>query len=541
MEACGGDLQLAINMHIEGATAADANTIDSVRAPIPQTQEVLVEDTPAYGTFRGRKRKNRSVFDGFRDFQEEARQQEEEIIAGTSGSRAARKTRTLQDLFRPPVDITYKGNLANARETGIAQGKWLMVNIQNVQEFPCQALNRDIWSNSAVKALIKDNFIFWQVYHDSEEGQRYSQFYKVDQWPYVAVLDPQTGEKMIAWNKIEPFTFCDLLAEFLVQNPTMNCLSPNQPVLRKEESVIDASEDEQLQAAITASLTEVSHNTRARDSDITSESELETFTDSEDDSQASPRRRHQRSGSADSKTRSPRLSSPSKQTSPTRNSGDESSNSGLEVDSLKGKRKRCISPLACSSADYVESPRKTRKCSPLTNRETDSRVTKISSPQKTSPCRKLSPMKTTSPLKSESIHNDIHPAVLENIRRHSVSEDDGELADTTADSSESFMEDQSFDTFIDNRDYKSHLGPETDEKTTLMLRLPDGTSEKLCIAFSSKLLALVLFAGSKGFSNERYEMIAQFPRRQLSQLDYDKTLRDIGFHAQEMIFVQART
>lgn len=40
-------------------------------------------------------------------------QQEEEMMAGTSGSRAARKTRTLQDLFRPPVDITYKGNLAN--------------------------------------------------------------------------------------------------------------------------------------------------------------------------------------------------------------------------------------------------------------------------------------------------------------------------------------------------------------------------------------------------------------------------------------------
>lgn len=46
---------------------------------------------------------------------------------------------------------------------GKTQGRWLMVNIQNVQEFACQALNRDIWSNSAVKALVKDNFVFWQV------------------------------------------------------------------------------------------------------------------------------------------------------------------------------------------------------------------------------------------------------------------------------------------------------------------------------------------------------------------------------------------
>ena len=55
------------------------------------------------------------------------------------------------------------------------------------------------------------------------------------------------------------------------------------------------------------------------------------------------------------------------------------------------------------------------------------------------------------------------------------------------------------------------------------------------------LQAVVLFVGSKGFSNERYELIAQFPHRQLSQLDYDATLRDIGLHSQETIFVQTRT
>ena len=32
-----------------------------------------------------------------------------------------------------------------------------------------------------------------QVYHDSEEGKKYRQFYKVNEWPYVAVLDPRTG------------------------------------------------------------------------------------------------------------------------------------------------------------------------------------------------------------------------------------------------------------------------------------------------------------------------------------------------------------
>jgi len=32
------------------------------------------------------------------------------------------------------------------------------------------------------------------VYHDSEEGQRYIQFYKLNKFPYISILDPRTGE-----------------------------------------------------------------------------------------------------------------------------------------------------------------------------------------------------------------------------------------------------------------------------------------------------------------------------------------------------------
>ncbi|XP_045165833.2 UBX domain-containing protein 7-like isoform X2 [Mercenaria mercenaria] len=560
LEACGGNLELAINMHMEGGGAtATSDTDDEVRAPIPQIQETLVDDTPSYGTFRGRKRKTRSVFDGFRDFQEEApavkgrsrrSQQEEELMAGASGSRSSRKTKTLQDLFRPPIDMTYKGNLANARETGKTQGKWLMVNIQNVQEFPCQALNRDVWSNAAVKALIKDNFIFWQVYHDSEEGQKYRQFYKVDSWPYIAILDPQTGENMIVWNKIEPLTFCDLVAEFLTQHPSMNSLSPALSAAKREDSVIDASEDDQLQAAITASLTQVSKEKTAKNIEFNSDSDLdgsdlETFTDSEDESQPSPVKTRRRSNSG-SKTISQGNNSPTRKHSPKRKTSNDRSHKDQNESSPARRSVRCNSPLAGSSAS-VETQRPTRKCSPQRTRKSSPGGENMSSPRKTSPLRrKLSPTKTCSPQKSESIHNDVHPAVLEKIRQNSESED-SQMNDGTAvkesisECSETEESDKSIDSVTDSRDYKSFLGPETDEKTTLMLRLPDGQREKLCISFSSKLMALVLFVGSKGFSNERFELIAQFPRRQLSQLDYDATLRDIGLHAQETIFVQARS
>jgi hypothetical protein len=50
-----------------------------------------------------------------------------------------------------------------ARDAGVSHQKWLLVNVQNVLEFSCQILNRDIWSNKAIKTVIKEHFIFWQV------------------------------------------------------------------------------------------------------------------------------------------------------------------------------------------------------------------------------------------------------------------------------------------------------------------------------------------------------------------------------------------
>lgn len=52
-----------------------------------------------------------------------------------------------------------------AKDCGQLENKWLMINIQNVQDFACQCLNRDVWSNDAVKTIIREHFIFWQVTH----------------------------------------------------------------------------------------------------------------------------------------------------------------------------------------------------------------------------------------------------------------------------------------------------------------------------------------------------------------------------------------
>ena len=71
--------------------------------------------------------------------------------------------------------------------------KWLLVNLQNVAEFACQVLNRDVWSHRVVRELLGKKFLLWQIYHDGESGLKYQQFYPVSNWPHIAIIDPMTG------------------------------------------------------------------------------------------------------------------------------------------------------------------------------------------------------------------------------------------------------------------------------------------------------------------------------------------------------------
>ncbi|XP_061405422.1 LOW QUALITY PROTEIN: UBX domain-containing protein 7-like [Lethenteron reissneri] len=242
-------------------TSQQAEDLDGgeVRAPIPQKQEVLVDPEPIFGAPK-RSRLSQSVFDGFRDFQTEAIRQEQELL---NGGAVDRRLKTLADLFRPPIDLMHKGTFETAKKTGQSQRKWLMVNIQNVQDFSCQCLNRDVWSHEAVKAVIREHFIFWQVYHDSEEGQRYMQFYKLTEFPYVSVLDPRTGEKLLECHRLDANSLLELVTEFL-STYNLNEASPGKPKKRsRTASLIDASEDSQLEAAIQASLQETHYGPSA--------------------------------------------------------------------------------------------------------------------------------------------------------------------------------------------------------------------------------------------------------------------------------------
>jgi thioredoxin-related protein len=92
--------------------------------------------------------------------------QEEEMTQRASGARKSsqrNKSKRLEDLFRPPCDILFLGTFNEAREHAKSINRWLLVNVQNQQEFACQILNRDVWPNQQIREIINDHFVLWQV------------------------------------------------------------------------------------------------------------------------------------------------------------------------------------------------------------------------------------------------------------------------------------------------------------------------------------------------------------------------------------------
>ena len=133
MEDTGGGVS-GLNGGSSGAAAAEVPDEEEVRAPIPQKQEVMVG--PGFEGYMMNNRVNkslqqrrvRSVFDGFRDFQAETRNMEDRLEQGLPVSKSKKKT--LEELFKPPLDLMYQGDWQAARDHADKTKRWLLVNIQ---------------------------------------------------------------------------------------------------------------------------------------------------------------------------------------------------------------------------------------------------------------------------------------------------------------------------------------------------------------------------------------------------------------------------
>ncbi|KAK0624819.1 hypothetical protein B0T17DRAFT_616985 [Bombardia bombarda] len=180
-----------------------------------------------------------------------------------TNSRATR----LAELFRPPYDLMSHIPLDEAREEGKEAQKWIMVNLQDMSDFNCQALNRDIWKDEPIRALVRENFIFLQYEKNDHMAEQYINFYLPNQshdnpnnYPHVSIIDPRTGEQVKVWSGI-PFPtaleFHAHLAEFLDRYSLADDAKNPVTKAKRPERVIDVdrmTEEEMLALAMQNSL-----------------------------------------------------------------------------------------------------------------------------------------------------------------------------------------------------------------------------------------------------------------------------------------------
>jgi len=106
----------------------------------------------------------------------------------------------INKLFEPPSyneSTPYYQTVEKAK----AEGKWLLVNIQQAEVFASHTLNRDVWRDDTITDVVMGSFLFWQRDDKSTEGNQFCQHYQCGhQLPHVCVIDPRTMRRVKAWD-----------------------------------------------------------------------------------------------------------------------------------------------------------------------------------------------------------------------------------------------------------------------------------------------------------------------------------------------------
>lgn len=493
LDACSDDLPRAIEMFLDdkgetsgvAAPVVTAPNTEEVRAPIPHTSGVLVDDPHYVSVPRDRwssRRRPRSVFDGFRDFKAETSLQEG--LASSNQINPGRKR--LEDLFRPPLDLMHRGTFETARESGRVSSKWLMVNVQNVREFSCQVLNRDVWSVKQLQNLIRKHFVFWQVYSGSTEGDRFTTFYPVKCWPHVSILDPRTGERLAVWNELNADNIEGKVAEFLADHGTMNeeeSESSEPPAKRTKTEdylLIDRSEESQLAVAIAASLAETESQQRI------------TISDLDEDY----------GGSNDETSDFSAL--------------DVSEDDEIIIDDSDSKESSNLTPTLANTA---QKPENIVKNSPINQTEVDEKFFT----QSVSETSKLQNGKSKNITYSEE---KLYKKVHKKLKIGSVP-NGKDMSRLTIDSYSTSQSDSS---------KTSTVKPE--DLCRIMIRYPDGSREEIAMDVNLTVESLQSKLIIKGYPREDYDLVTHFPRKNIYSLGLEKTLREVGLYPRSAVFVE---
>lgn len=211
-----------------------------VRAPIPTKVDRLLGSPGLDRREQRRRRQQRElqaphlpIMDAFR-----ARREDAMTSAGGAGASNAPGAAPVDahwvDQFEPPRALVFDdGDCEDAAMAARESKKWLVVNIQSPSSFDSHRLNRDVWKDDAMQAMLPVSFILYQTYDVSEEGQDLAGGWGLTEFPVILVVDPVTGAPMKKWHGFIP---ADELIEELVPFMDTNFDDPEAASLFKKRA-----------------------------------------------------------------------------------------------------------------------------------------------------------------------------------------------------------------------------------------------------------------------------------------------------------------
>lgn len=241
-----------------------------------------------------------AISGSIRDVANAAANEDDEVQDVTPPINGSRST-TLSNMFAPPHHLIHSaGGFQGARNVAKDSRRWLLVNLQRDQDFACHALNRDVWRDELVENLVREGFIFWQSEDTADDGRTYATRYNVNAFPHIAIIDPRTARLIYrneGWTQENPMTaerFAEIAADFCsrhsfdhapiaprVAGKKSSTANATAAVDRNDGGIASANvgrparemtEEEQLQAAIRASMNASMENNDNDDNDIDDDS-----------------------------------------------------------------------------------------------------------------------------------------------------------------------------------------------------------------------------------------------------------------------------
>ena len=91
--------------------------------------------------------------------------------------------------------------------------KLILVYVKSSSVFKCLHMNRDIWCNSELFEIIKDNIICWQVNCEHPEGKKFCMHYNINTYPSISILENETTQQISNINSINNYS--DFISELI--------------------------------------------------------------------------------------------------------------------------------------------------------------------------------------------------------------------------------------------------------------------------------------------------------------------------------------